>query len=662
MPFHLKSKRSSYVLNISIDLFLLMASFLLIYFTKRGYTSVEPAFISFLPAYLLSWFISTISGKKFRTASDDNLITHLKPYIFSILLQIGLLSIILYGFKWFELSRFIIFGSVGVFFLLEIFLLSGSYIFPVIFKKEKSAESNFSFYFFFLEFLLITATFLGIYFYKRGTVQLTEDYKAIFVILYFTWIFIGLSVHKFRIYAGKNYLQTIWPFIKATLIQLSVLSFFVFAFRILEYSRLILFGSVLIFAAFEYLVVTFIFIYKKPLLSDETKLDFFSATILKEPEITEEAPESERLFEGKYKLNESAPEALGFRKKLQNVYLKALPAVFSFLDETIDLNSVDLMTSEVLHSANPYNVQVLPDESMDFFLNLHTVNDLRRINRYFMEVHKKLRWGGLYAGKFETYQKRRIKIFKKYPYYLAGIVYLFDFIWKRLFPKLPFFQKIYFAVSKGKNRVFSKAEALGRLYFSGFEIVALQEIEDDIYFVVKKAKEPSQETNPSYGPLFKMKRSGKDGKPIYVYKFRTMHPYSEYLHAYMLARNGYSDATDKIANDFRVTAWGRFMRKYWLDELPQIINVIKGELNLVGIRPISESGLKRFNKEFLSVRQQYKPGCIPPYVALKMQNINEYEQSERIYISEKQQHPILTDIKYFYLAVFNILTNKIRSA
>jgi len=130
----------------------------------------------------------------------------------------------------------------------------------------------------------------------------------------------------------------------------------------------------------------------------------------------------------------------------------------------------------------------------------------------------------------------------------------------------------------------------------------------------------------------------------------------------MLARNGYSNATDKIANDFRVTAWGRFMRKYWLDEDPQIINFIKGELALVGVRPISESGLKRFNREFLDVRKQYKPGCIPPYVALKMQSITEYEKSERIYISEKQQHPFLTDIKYFYLAVFNILTNKIRSA
>ncbi len=185
MPFHLKSKKASYLLNISFDGLLLFAAFFVIYFTKRGHVSVELSFLSFLPVYFLAWFLSTVAGKKFRTLKDETLITHLKPYIVSILVQIGLLSVILYGFKWYELSRFIIFGSVGVFFIAEIFLLSGSYIYPFIVKKGRSSETNFSFYFFFFEFLLITATFLGLYFYKRGTFYLSDDYKAIFVILYF---------------------------------------------------------------------------------------------------------------------------------------------------------------------------------------------------------------------------------------------------------------------------------------------------------------------------------------------------------------------------------------------------------------------------------------------------------------------------------------------
>jgi hypothetical protein len=319
------------------------------------------------------------------------------------------------------------------------------------------------------------------------------------------------------------------------------------------------------------------------------------------------------------------------------------------------------MSSEIISSGNPYNVEVLPDHSLTMFFNLHEVNDFRRINQYFSEVHNKLKDGGVFVGRFQPYAKRRGYIYKKYPRYLAVVVYFFDFIWKRIFPKLPFFQKIYFAVSKGRNRVFSKTEALGRLYFCGFEIIALEEIDDYIFYVVKKSKSPSTEPNPSYGPLFKMKRSGKHGKPIYVYKFRTMHPYSEYLQDYVTSRNGY-DANGKLKNDFRVTAWGKVMRKYWLDEVPQLINLFKGEMTLVGIRPISERFLKEFPDDIREIRKKYKPGCIPAYVSLLKQSKDGFIEAETIYLLEKEKHPVRTDVKYFYLAIYNIFTNKIRSA
>ena len=66
-----------------------------------------------------------------------------------------------------------------------------------------------------------------------------------------------------------------------------------------------------------------------------------------------------------------------------------------------------------------------------------------------------------------------------------------------------------------------------------------------------------------------MKKIGRYGKPIVVYKIRTMYPYSEYLQDFVLSLSGYSEI-GKPAEDFRVTSWGRILRKYWLDELPQI--------------------------------------------------------------------------------------------
>ncbi len=660
MPIQLKSKKATLLTNIALDLLLLFGSFAIIYYAKRGHFDVEAGFISYLPLHISAWLVAILFGRKFKSLGSESIVVRLKPYITSILFQIGFLSIVLYGFKWFELSRFIIFGSVSLFFLLELLLLSGSYAYPFILKKEKT-PLNFSFLFMLVEFVLISATFFGIYFYKRGTITLSDDYRAIFVIIYFTWMFIGLTVHKFQIVGGKNYLRTLWPFVKTSIIQLSIISFFVFAFQILEYSRLILFGSILVFSLSEYLIVTIYYLYKKPQVSDETEIDLFSATILREPEAEITIPESERLLTEKYKIHNEQIESHGFSKKLQNVYLKNAPHVFNFINDTVNLNTVDLMTSEIIHSANPYNIEVLPNESLDFFLNLHEVNDFRRLNSYFMTVHKKLKHKAVFAGLFETYSKRRQRIFKKYPFYLASIIYSFDFIWKRIFPKIKKKKKIYFAISKGQNRVFSKAEALGRLSFCGFDIIALEEIDNYIYFIVNKEREPSKEENPSYGPLFKMKRNGKDGNHIYVYKFRTMHPYSEYLQAYITSRNGYA-ANGKIQDDFRATNWGKLLRQYWLDELPQLLNVLKGEMKLIGVRPLSNRVYNEYPDDIKMMRKKYKPGCFPPYVALLMQNMEGSIEAERIYLLDKQRKPILTDFKYFGLALYNICTNKIRSA
>lgn len=66
----------------------------------------------------------------------------------------------------------------------------------------------------------------------------------------------------------------------------------------------------------------------------------------------------------------------------------------------------------------------------------------------------------------------------------------------------------------------------------------------------------------------------------------TMHPYSEYLQRYVFEKNSLQEG-GKIKDDFRVTYWGRIMRKLWIDELPMFINFFKGDLKLVGVRPLS---------------------------------------------------------------------------
>lgn len=220
----------------------------------------------------------------------------------------------------------------------------------------------------------------------------------------------------------------------------------------------------------------------------------------------------------------------------------------------------------------------------------------------------------------------------------------------------------YLSFQRRKINILSKAEILGRLVYAGFSIIEFKEMNGLLYYMVMKVSEPPKELSGSSNSLiFPMLRIGKDGKKLTVFKFRTMHPYSQYLQDYVVRLNGYNSA-GKPDKDFRLTIWGKIFRKYWLDELPQFINLIKGELSIVGVRPLSDTRFSELPIEIQELRIQFKPGCIPPYVSLLMPDSKGNIEAERIYMNEKLKNGVRTDIKYFFLALKNIFTGKITSS
>lgn len=293
-------------------------------------------------------------------------------------------------------------------------------------------------------------------------------------------------------------------------------------------------------------------------------------------------------------------------------------------------------------------------------VNLKRINDVRWINRLFETTNQSLPEAGVFVGCVETYSLRKYRILKKFPKGLNYAYYTMDFMLKRVFPKLPILKSIYFFLTQGRNRAISMAEAFGRLYYCGFELIEHQSIGSNLYFVAKKVKDVEHQPIPTYGPLFKMNRMGKGGKLIKVFKLRTMHAYSEYLQKYVYDLNNLQDG-GKIKNDFRVTTLGRYLRKSFLDEMPMLINVLKGDIKLVGVRPISEHYLSLYDKELRALRKMVKPGLVPPFYADMPVTLDEIMESEKNYIRAYLRKPLRTDINYFTKAFINIVFKRARS-
>ncbi len=333
--------------------------------------------------------------------------------------------------------------------------------------------------------------------------------------------------------------------------------------------------------------------------------------------------------------------------------------VISFIEQYIKLDSSKTL---VVDTTNAFNI-INHKGEITAVVNFGKANNIRYINKFFETVNERLGNEQVYIFPFETIvarksrQRRAIRI----PI-LRTLYFWFEFIFFRFMPKVRGLKKIYFFLTRGKIRLLTRAEVFGRLVSCGFEIVDFKNINGITYVVSRKVKSPMFDMEPSYGLLFKMRRVGKGGKIIGVYKLRTMHPYAEYLQDYVLFIHGY-DKTGKPKNDFRLTPWGRILRKYWLDELPQLMNVLTGDMKLVGVRPISERYMQDIPDDLRELRLRHKPGCIPPYVALnRKSSVEDVLQAEREYLLEKNERPYSTDIRFFFLAMWNIVVRRRRSA
>ena len=143
--------------------------------------------------------------------------------------------------------------------------------------------------------------------------------------------------------------------------------------------------------------------------------------------------------------------------------------------------------------------------------------------------------------------------------------------------------------------------------------------------------------------IFKQERPGLFGKPFYLYKFRTM-----------------TDQRDTLGNllpdSVRLTQVGQLLRKFSLDELPQLINVIKGDISLVGPRPLLMEYLSLYSEE-QAIRHHVRPG-ITGWAQVNGRNAISWEEKFKLDVWYVQNHSFFLDMKILWLTVVKVIRSE----
>ncbi len=637
-----------------------IAFFAIHYYRQRSFLLFPNFYLKLLVSIYFIWMVVSFLTKKFELRSFarwfDVFMIVSKNALF---LAYGVsLMVVILGLPSF--SRFQIYGTVLFLYIGELVLFSMFYYarvarFPRIERKTEAEESkkkiSLSFPLMLVDFVSLSALFIGINYVKRGTFVLSDEYEELLLIIWGLWFLTSLATNKFNKALLDDYKGAVSACLKAAILMAFSMAFLIFFLRMFFYSRGQIFGSfVLLFGA----EVIFYFLYS-------------NYTSLKKGKGDIESVEAVRSILGQQELDiDSDSQRLTteliqpVKEKLYHVFDFFNPWLYEFMEKSIPLDRITRARTAIVQTDDIEEIQATPHNSLRLFINLAKVNDVRWVNRYFLEVYGKLRAGGYFVGTVETIRLHRERFFRRFPKYIAEAFYVVNYLYRRVWPKLDGINKVYFAITKGRNRLVSRAEVLGRLFFCGFNVIAEEEKDDRLYFIAQKVKTPSLDQSPTYGPLVKLNRFGANGMPMKVYKFRTMYPYSEYLQEYVyrlqsLQRGG------KFKDDFRVTELGKFMRSTWIDELPMLYNWLKGDLKLFGVRPLSRQYLSLYDEDLQALRAKVKPGLIPPFYADLPETLDEIKESERRYINAYLQRPIPTQLKYLWKSFVNIIIRGARS-
>jgi lipopolysaccharide/colanic/teichoic acid biosynthesis glycosyltransferase len=503
----------------------------------------------------------------------------------------------------------------------------------------------------FLDIVILTISFLAVVWTKPSSFKgYVPTHGLFFLSLALIWLTVSLLNGK--MHRGKviNFSTLFTRVITSNLISISVTALLMYTLRDYNYSRTVVLGTAIVATFLELLFGSAYIAYKKATLQEYEEYESYKR--YKKPsefELVGEANGNGRHDKGDHEVNPHIVTAIQ-----RECGPEMAQAVIGMTGPKLDKKTAVLSTTTV------FNISSLPEDKYSYIINLHRINDIKKLDEFIDAVNNKLEMNGYFFCCVETKDQRKARILKKFPPVINYIYYTFDFLIKRVLPKLKSTRPVYFFLTRGENAVISRAEALGRLSRGGFSIRQESFIGNNLCIEAKKKFEPLPLNGNYYGPLIALPRIGKGGQMIKVYKMRTMHPYSEYIQDYVYKLHDLEEG-GKFKNDFRITSWGSVYRKIWVDEFPMLINFMKGEMKIFGVRPLSQHYFDLYREDVRNRRIKYKPGLIPPFYADMPNDLDEIQASEMKYLDEYDKHPVITDFKYFWKSLWNIFFKNARS-
>lgn len=297
------------------------------------------------------------------------------------------------------------------------------------------------------------------------------------------------------------------------------------------------------------------------------------------------------------------------------------------------------------------------------------LNDVTHLDQYLRRCAEGLVEGGYAALKYEPLENVLRRISQRHSGLVYKLRYLAHFVWFRALPKIPGVASLYFGfgldrvhavLRPRRNRALARAEVWGRLAFWGLDVIFEESGSGDVWLLARAARPPAVGRKPSYYAVVGLEKVGLDGRPLRLHKVRTMFPFSEFLQKRVFEENGLAPS-GKFANDFRLTEFGRFLRRFWVDELPQLWDWLRGDIKLVGIRATSRHFLSLYPPAFIRLYIQIKPGLVPPLFDSTVNSLDQIIAVEQDYLVRYWKNPFWTDARYLVGTIRDIVLRGVRS-